>query len=171
MKTNPFWLLSAATLLACNGEGMSAPGPEPAFSAGAGVSAAATGSGHLIQANGELRKFTFAAIRHGNGSISGQFNLVAGNADLVAHGTVTCMTVIGNQAWIGGTLDRNSIGAPFTHGWWRAVDNAGSNAPDEISVLVVANNPAGNLAQAFCDNAPVAFPPLNQIAQGGINIR
>jgi hypothetical protein len=163
------WLLCAVTLLACNSE--RATGPEPAFAVGNGVGAMATGSGHLLQANGELRKFTFAAITHQNGSVSGQFNLVAGNADLVAHGTVTCMTVIDNQAWIGGTIDRNSIGAPFTHGWWRAVDNAGTGATDQISLLVVANNPAGNLVQAFCDDAPAAFPPLNDIAQGSISVR
>ena len=163
------WLLGAVTLLACNGEGATGPDTQPAFTTG--VHAMATGSGLLLQANGELRTFTFAAIAHMDGSVSGQFNLVAGNADLIAHGTVTCMTVVDNQAWIGGTIDRNSIGAPFTHGWWRAVDNADTGAADQISLLVVANNPAGNLVQAFCDDTPAAFPPLNDIAQGNVDVR
>jgi hypothetical protein len=142
----------------------------PSFSRGEGVSAAATGSGGFIQANGELRKFTFAATTYRDGRISGQFQLVAGNADLVAHGTVTCMTVIDNRAWIGGTLDRNSIGAPFTHAWWRAVDNSATGAPDEISLAAVANDPGGDLNRAFCDNTPAA-PPLNTVTQGSITIR
>jgi hypothetical protein len=169
MSTRSAALLCAVALLACANDGTTGPDSGPAFNA-SGVSAAATGSAHLIQANGELRKFTFAAITHADGSISGQFELVAGNADLVAHGTVTCMTVIDNQAWVGGTIDRNSIGAAFTHGWFRAVDNAGSGATDQVSLLVVANNPAGDLARAFCDGTP-AFPPLNDIVQGNINIR
>jgi hypothetical protein len=135
------------------------------------VQAAATGSGHFVAANGELRKFTFAAITQQNGDVGGQFELVAGDADLVAHGTVICMTVIDNQAWIGATVDRNSIGAPFTHGWWRAVDNAATGDPDQVSLLVVANNPDGNLARAFCADTPAAFPPLNTVTQGNISIR
>jgi hypothetical protein len=150
-------------------EGPTAPAA-PSFSAGEGVSAAAAGSGGFIQANGELRKFTFAATTFPGGRVDGQFELVAGNADLVAHGTVTCMTVIGNQAWVGGTLDRNSIGAPFTHGWWRAVDNSATGEPDQISLAVVANNPSGSLAAAFCENTPAA-PALNTVTHGSITIR
>jgi hypothetical protein len=142
----------------------------PSFSVGEGVSAAATGSGGFIAANGELRKFTFAATTYSDGRVGGQFQLVAGNADLVAHGTVTCMTVKGNQAWVGGTLDRNSIGAPFTHGWWRAVDNSATGDLDQISLAVVANNPSGGLLDAFCENIPDA-PPVNTVTHGRITIR
>lgn len=161
-------LASAATLAACESEIVRPDGARPAASL-EGIEARATGAGHLLAANGELRKFSFSAVTHADGTVSGQFELVAGNADLVAHGTVTCMAVVDGQAWIGGTLDRNSIGAPFTHGWWRAVDG-GTDAPDQLSVLVVANDPAGGLAQAFCDGRPTGFPPLNDIVQGAITI-
>jgi hypothetical protein len=167
----PACLLGAVLLSACDAERTQAPAPTPSFAVGAGVEAAATGSGHFVAADGELRKFAFAAITHRNGDVGGQFQLVAGNADLVAHGTVTCMTVIDNQAWIGGTLDRNSIGAPFTHGWWRAVDHAATGDPDQVSLLVIANNPDGNLARAFCDDTPDGFPPLNTVTQGNITVR
>jgi hypothetical protein len=164
------FLMCGTFLSACEVERVQAPALQPSFSAEAGVSASATGSGHFI-VNGELRKFSFAAISHGNGEVTGKFELVAGNADLVAHGSVICMTVIENQAWIAGTIDRNSIGAPFTHGWWRAVDHAGTGGADQISVLVVANNPAGNLALAFCENTPEEFPPLNTVTAGNISVR
>ena len=154
-------------LAACGADGVHAPESTAVHSV-TGVAARATGSAHFI-ANGELRKFTFSAVTHADGSVSGQFELVAGNADLVAHGTVTCMTVIGNEAWVGGTLDRNSVGAPFTHGWWRAEDQSPAGAADGISLLVVANNPGGSLVQAFCDDTPAA-PALNPVIHGNISI-
>lgn len=163
-------VLCAAMLSACGAERTQAPIDGPSLTVSAGVLAAATGSGGFIAANGELRSFTFAAITHRDGTVGGQFQLVAGNADLVAHGTVTCMRVIGNQAWVGGTIDRNSIDLPLTHGWFRTVDNAGSGSPDQISLLVIANNPAGNLLQAYCANTP-EFPPLNTVTHGSITIR
>lgn len=171
MRNTRFSLLALCGVLltACDADRLAAP-TAPTFSAGEGVSAAATGSGGFVQANGELRKFTFAATTLRDGRVGGQFQLVAGNADLVAHGTVTCMTVIGNQAWVGGTLDRNSIGAPFTHGWFRAVDNSATGDPDQISLLVVANNPSGALAAAFCETTPGA-PALITVTHGSITIR
>jgi hypothetical protein len=174
MRNTRFSLLVLCGVLftACEqslSEGPTAPAV-PSFSVGEGVSASATGSGGFVQANGELRKFAFAATTFRDGSVGGRFELVAGDADLVAHGTVTCMTVIDNQAWVGGTLDRNSIGAPFTHGWWRAVDNSATGEPDQISLAVVANNPSGALAAAFCETTP-NFPPLNTVTHGSITIR
>lgn len=163
-------VLPGVLLLACDPGGQQERLVAPSLSADQGVAAAATGSGGFIAANGELRKFTFAAITHRNGQVGGQFELVAGNADLVAHGTVTCMTVIGNRAWVGGTLDRNSVGAPFTHGWWRAVDNSDTGEPDQISLAAVANNPDGELNRAFCENTPDA-PPLITVTHGSITIR
>lgn len=136
------------------------------------VETSATGSGHFVQANGELRKFTFSAVKRTDGGVSGQYQLVAGNGDLVAHGSVDCLTVIGNEAWIGGPLERNNVGAPFDSGWFRVADNGngGSGTADGISLLVVAVDPTGTAAQAFCADTP-AGPPLVDVVAGDISVR
>lgn len=172
MRKTRFWACALFGILlpACDAGGPQERLAAPSFSAGQGVAAAATGSGGFIAANGELRTFTFTAITRRDGTVRGQFQLVTGNADLVAHGTVTCMTVIGNRAWVGGTLDRNSVGAPFTHGWWRAVDNSATGEPAQISLAAVANNPDGELSRAFCENTP-DDPPLITVTHGSITIR
>lgn len=137
-----------------------------------GVETSATGSGHFVQANGELRKFTFSAVRHADGGVSGQYQLVAGNGDLVAHGSVDCLTTAGNEAWIGGPLERNNVGAPFDSGWFRVADNGdgGSGVADGISLLVVAVDPTGDAARAFCADMPGA-PALNDLIAGDISVR
>lgn len=150
--------------------------PEPSFADvvafSQGVETSATGSGHFVQANGELRKFTFSAVTHADGRVSGQYELVAGNGDLVAHGIVECLTTIGNEAWIGGPLERNNVGAPFDSGWFRVADNGdgGSGVADGISLLVVAVDPTGDAARAFCADTPGA-PALNNVVAGDISVR
>lgn len=168
-------LLAVLVLTGC--ESISGPdGPQPSSTAvvafSEGVETSATGAGHFVQANGELRKFSFSAVKQADGGVSGQYQLVAGNGDLVAHGHVECLTTIGNEAWIGGPLERNNVGAPFDSGWLRVADNGdgGSGTADGISLLVVAVDPTGDAARAFCADTPDA-PPLNDVVAGDISVR
>jgi hypothetical protein len=67
-------------------------------------------------------------------------------------------------------VDRNSLGLVLTHAFWRAVDNSATGEPDQVSVAFIANNPAGNLLQAYCADTPAA-PPLNPVTHGNTTIR
>src|SRR5687767_12945007 len=63
----------------------------------------ARGSGNLTVA-GELRTFTFHAQRSADGSVSGEFQIIARQVDRVSHGRITCMQIFGNSAWLGGII-------------------------------------------------------------------
>jgi hypothetical protein len=57
--------------------------------------------------NGINRTFSFSAKEASDGTVTGQMALRTFSANL-AHGTITCMTVEGNQAILGGTYTRFS---------------------------------------------------------------
>jgi hypothetical protein len=134
--------------------------------ASAGVVQAAQGSAHIEQA-GELRTFTFSARRLADGSVTGQFEIIARQVDRVTHGTVTCMTVLGNSAWIGVRIDRDNSGvSEGAEGRFRVVDLGSGQTDDLVSLLAFSFAPG--FAQAHCNNIP-PNPPLNS-AQGEIVI-
>lgn len=129
-------------------------------SIGAGqVVQAARGSGHIEQA-GELRTFTFSAERRADGSVSGEFQIVARLVDRVVHGRITCMTVFGNSAWLGGVIERDNSGVSTgAQARFRVVDlgQAPGGSPDLLSLLSFTFFPGA--AQNYCNAAP-SFPPL-----------
>lgn len=138
-----------------------------------------TGSGHRRldpEDPGSLRRFTISAIGHADGSASGQYNLVIGPNDIAVHGTVTCVNVVGNRAFVGGTVDRAllpyppEIVAQITGVAIELVDNGtGPDAPaDEISsTAFYLNMPEG--PQQWCDDAtPGGVGPIEQ---GNITVR
>ena len=128
---------------------------------------------------GNYFKYSVSAIRHADGSVSGEVEervTLLETGDLVrrSHGTVTCLTVVGNRARIGFMFDQYE-GDPVlppdrTHGIITVVDNGeGANAvaPDSA-----ANNPGGVTAaraQLFCD---VGFDrPMRAVEHGNIQVR
>jgi hypothetical protein len=151
-----------------------------ARNADAGVEQSVTGhyeySGSVT---GNYFKYSLSAIRHADGSVSGEVEerlTVAATGEFVrrSHGTVTCLTVVGNRARIGFMFDQYE-GEPVlppdrTHGIITVVDNGeGANAvaPDSA-----ANNPGGvtaDRAQLFCD---VGFDrPMRAVEHGNIQVR
>jgi hypothetical protein len=86
------------------------------------------------------------------------------------HGPVTCLTVIVNQAWIGGTVDASNDSAIVGLGaWWHVTDNGeGANAPPDITTFLGV----GTLEQmqAFCDTHPPYRHPF-AIDGGNIQVR
>ena len=76
----------------------------PGYAQVLGESGHVTGSAHLqvLAANGlGLRKLTFNAIRHADGSVGGQWNIVAGAS--IIHGEIDCLNILP-----GGTVARLS---------------------------------------------------------------
>ena len=149
-----FVLLCAA--LACNDGFVLQPGatetPTPAFvSSGADhgpVIARATGSGHYrAGADNLLRTFSFNALRYSDGSVAGHFQLDNRARDVRAHGTVTCLSIDGNRAWVGAVVDWVSAGGSTSievgqSRGWLAIDNGEGmmSVPDEMSALPAIAN-------------------------------
>lgn len=159
----------------------------PARAPAAGVSSA-TGSGHVFRPDGSIRKFTISAVQHTDGSVSGQYDLKLGPLQILKdlgerppvlsfHGTITCMTVDGNRAYLGGVVDAQKNGAlffgrdDFTGVAIELVDNGhgAAAAPDEISSVFVYFPETPSTPQDYCD-AP-APGPVFPIDAGSITVR
>lgn len=131
-------------------------------------------------ATGNYFKYSVSAIRHADGSVSGEVteHLTVGSPAGAfvrrSHGHVTCLTVVGNRARVAYSLDEYE-GKPVLpptvdHGIITVVDNGeGTNAivPDSA-----ANNPGGvtaPIAQLFCDVGFVR--PLREVEHGNVTVR
>jgi hypothetical protein len=138
----------------------------------------ASGGSHLVTHNVfglqtlELQDFGFNAKITNDGSADGWFTYrdVEDGTPLSANGPVTCLTVVGNDAWIGGII--RSSNDPTVVGlgaWWHVTDNGeASGAPADITTFLGI----GSLAQtqAFCDNHPAYRFPFT-IDGGNIQVR
>ena len=165
--------------LACDGasDALLEP-PGPSFASGPGpVVESATGSGQYLWVPEEppvaVRNFAFSAKKHEDGSVTGHAVFVRhdraypgddppepsrsswnkGNAE------ITCMTVIGNEAWMGGYMNSGLYSTPppppWDVGWEPGVffyvkDNGqGANAdPDVLSLIALQD------AEDFCEDTP-----------------
>jgi len=118
--------------------------------------------------NGALQTYSFNAIQNKNGSVNGHLTLDSRGQNINLQGDVTCLSIIGNQAIIGGIITHitpNSdpsffflLGQPFVI---RVVDN-GEGANDPTDMVSDVNAPAD------CSFGP--FLPLVPIEAGNINV-
>jgi hypothetical protein len=176
MRDVPRWaaILCAVVLAGCDSglepTAATAPGP-PLFNKGSGpVVQSATGAGHFT-VGGELRTFSFTALKYADGTVEGEYELKSRLTGATIHGDVTCLSVMGNLAWIGGVQEHGSEGfPPGGENGFRVADNGeGANdPPDEMSLMFV-NAPPG-FAQLYCNARPPA-PALNPIEGGNIQVR
>lgn len=163
-----------ALLVGCADRQALAPDPtsSPLASAGGGPghpTQAVKGSGHFTEAGGQ-RTFAFNAERYGDGSVRGEIQLISRRLDRVVHGTVTCVTVFGSAAWLGGIIDRDNSGVTTGREFgFRVVDLAQSpgGSPDLLSLVNAPPTPG--YAQGYCDTAPF-FPPLIATESGEITV-
>jgi len=169
-------LCTAALLMGCT----DAPTPtegvsdisQPAFASSGPVVATVTGSGHRYRPAFDLwRTFSINATKRTDGTVKGSFQLNNhGEALPAVRGPVVCLSVAGNQAWLGTVIEKTDDPGGVVGGElaFRVVDNGEGNnaAPDEISFGYAA--PGG--AQAFCDEAPANWPPVYPIDAGNIRV-
>jgi hypothetical protein len=135
--------------------------------AGSANGPSATGGSHLVAHDVfglqtlELQHFGFNATIQHDGSANGWFSYrdVEDGAPFSADGPVTCLTVIGNDAWVGAVIQSSNDPTVVGLGaWWHVTDNGEGTdvGPDVTTFLGV-----GSLAatQAFCDtHPPYRFP-------------
>jgi len=150
----------------------------PAAMGAAATSPSATGGSHLTVHDVfgldtlVLQEFGFAARLQSDGSADGWFDYrdVEDGVPFTAGGEVTCLTVIGNDAWIGGAI-RKSNEPTFIGlgGWWHVTDNGqGAGSPPDITTFLGV----GSLEDtaAFCANHPAYRFPF-PIDGGDIQVR
>ncbi len=129
----------------------------------------ASGHGNLT-VGGELRTFSFTAVTHKDGSVSGECQLENRAQGVRLHIAIDCLQVTGNMASVSGTVTEVSGPTAVEVGWrslFRVVDNGegGKNPPDTIS-LVFSFAPGANVD---C-HTNFVFPQM-PIEGGNIQVR
>ena len=135
----------------------------------AGAKGNPSASGHAnLTINGGLQTYSFNAIQHKNGSVSGHFTVDSRGQNINLQGDVTCLIITGDEAIIGGIITHitpNSdpaysslLGQPFV---LRVVDN-GEGANDPVDLVSDVNAPAD------CSFGPSL--PLVPLEAGNINV-
>jgi hypothetical protein len=138
----------------------------------------ASGGSHLVTHNVfglstlELQDFGFNAKLKSDGGAAGWYTYrdVEDGTPFTANGRVTCLTVIGNDAWIGGTIESSNDPTLVGLGaWWHVTDNGeGAGSPPDITTFLGV----GSLTATadFCANHPAYRFPFT-IDGGNIQVR
>jgi hypothetical protein len=153
----------------------------PAQAGGNGVVESVTGSSHMtvplsvfdpsLEGDAEMRTLSYNALRHGDGSVSGhyEYHIIVQDVSDVVRGTVVCLKVEGNRAWIGATVDATTD--PTVEGlfsWWQVEDNGqGASAPADRTTFLGF----GTLDETFdyCQGPDPNF--IFDIDHGNIKVR
>lgn len=135
-----------------------------------------TGSGHTdLPISGEMRNFTFHAITHPDGTVSGSYRLARHDLDIWFRVEVTCMSTNGNTAWVAGIISETNAPNLLIVGrvsYFFAVDGGeGDGAVDKISRARINDAPGQD--QVFCGLQPTAIfdPNPLTILQGNVQLR
>jgi len=150
----------------------------PGLVAAGGGTGSATGGSQLTVHNVfvlqtlELQAFGFNARANAEGTASGWYSYreLDDGVPFDASGPVTCLTVIGSDAWIGGLIESSSDPTVVGAGsWWHVTDNGqGSKAAPDITTFLGVGTTSQT--QAFCDLHPAYKHPF-AIDSGNIQVR
>ena len=168
-------ICSASLLIACDSASepqLTASGPSPERG-----SVVKSVSGIASNTRGtSSRTFSFVAWKYEDGSVQGQFQWHFADSPNMGAGTVTCLTVEGDQAWIGGIITDHARYPEYIglEGGFRVVDNGvGESAEADLISLVVPlpypDIPDVPDAQTYC-NGKTEFPALEEVESGDIQI-
>ena len=155
MKRIPFLAAAAAALVVAGIAGAGDTGPS------------ATGGVHLTVHDVfglqtlVLQDFGFNARLRPDGSADGWYTYrdVEDGVPFTLDGPVTCLTVIGNDAWIGGEIEKSNDPSLVGQGaWWHVRDNGeGAGDPPDLTTFSGLGSPEDTAA--FCAaHRPFRFP-------------
>jgi hypothetical protein len=128
----------------------------------------------LVEAGNAAERFTFSAVRHRDGDVSGQFELFTEqDGGIRLHGTITCLGILDLDGelvgHLGGTVTRSSVPDLLgTNVIWTVVDEGegGTAFPDLASDLFGFTPP--DVVEDFC---AFAFGlPVNESHRGNIQV-
>ena len=145
--------------------------PSPAVS---GVVESASGSAHRIRPlpDGELFVLTFNAEKRADGTVTGYAHVDRKDLDLSFDVDVTCLSVVGNTAWIGGIIrnPRNDLVVDGSVSYFYVIDNGEGEAdPVDRASAIRLNDRAGEDIR-FCTDRPLLLPRAD-IAHGNVQVR
>jgi hypothetical protein len=117
-----------------------------------------TGGGQFFNPDFGEVTFSFQAVRHGDGGVTGRFQQHQTDLDLTYKGDVTCFAVdlVNHRAWIGGVLTQSNDVDPVAvvgkDAWFRVLD-LGSGGPDpDRSTFLGFEGSAGIITSAeYCE--------------------
>lgn len=112
-----------------------------------------TGHANIFLPNFQAEeKYSNSAIRHADGSVTGEFQLKSEqDGGVRLHGDVICFTIVGNTARLGGFIEKSSEPAfEGLHVVWTIIDNGegGKDPPDQTSDFFLVTDAA--TAQFHC---------------------
>lgn len=182
-----FGVLFVALAMAGCGESDPAVGPESATDAALQSSrsnrvvAQVSGRADHTRTVGDvtaLTLFRFHMQQKADGRTSGRYYYNFQAAGFAVRGPVTCLTINGNQAWIGGTVesidspdpeDQSLVGVDM---WWRSVDNGHGRhaAPDSTTGLGFAFAGSTITAESWCNDQPAVLV-MREVERGNIKVR
>ena len=165
-------LVLAASAAACSEPVAPDGSPEQARAilSPSAVVASATGSAHTLS-GGQLRAVTFNALKKGDGSVEGQFQINLLAADVRWKATVECLTIVGNRALFGGTITQASDPRviPGTKSYFWVEDHGeGNDAVDIVSLAGVNETQQG--LDDFCGLIQNLLPPRD-VVHGNVQVR
>ncbi|MCG6957273.1 MAG: hypothetical protein LJF04_14890, partial [Gemmatimonadetes bacterium] len=103
-----------------------------------------TGSAHYTNNVGNFRTLTFEVRQALDGTVRGTFQLTGHDQPPnKSHGPLTCLSVVGNEAWIGGVYEKTGNPALVGTGFWFYVKDNGEGkgaAPDLVRRHVRSGN-------------------------------
>jgi hypothetical protein len=126
--------------------------------ANGGVEEKVTGGGQFVHPSFGTVTFSFVAIRHADGQVSGQFQQHQPFFGFTYKGDVTCFAVdpVNHRAWIGGVLTHSNDPDPVTEvgddAWFRVLDTGNSGAePDRSTFMGFEQPPPGIVtSEEYC---------------------
>lgn len=138
-----------------------------------------TGGGQFVHPVFGTVTFSFSAVRHADGSVSGRFQQQQFDLGFTYKGDVTCFAVdpVNHRAWIGGVLTQSNDPDPVTQvgddAWFRVLDlGSGSADPDRSTFLGFEGGAGIITSEEYC--AARIWPEDNArtwpVEQGGVVI-
>jgi hypothetical protein len=160
-------VLAAATLLAAGGATAGTASSER----GKVVGVAAGWYGFTGTAAGsvfDVGPFWFGVVAYADGSAKGTYfyRQVRDGVELTVEGPLTCATIRGNQAWVGGMIEQSSRPSLVGLEMWFQIQNNPGRSPD-MSSTIGAGGP-GTGTKYCIDAPPVLFPFF--LDKGALNV-
>ena len=114
----------------------------------------------------------YSAVKLADGTVHGHwsYDYYEAGVETTFSGRISCLTVRGNRAWVGGPITQSSDPSQIgSGGWWQIADNGTGRhpvIPDRTTFVGI-----GTLAQtqAYCDTAPEPRF-IFDVQQGGVRV-
>lgn len=132
---------------------------------------AVTGSGHYVNTRDDWRTFSFHVRQDSDGEVRGGFQMILHRQPpLMFHGRLTCLSVVGNEAWIGGIYEKSSNPSLIETGFGIYVQDNGQGAKARPDKLL--RNVRGQVPEQWCSEMQdvSGHGQLYEIESGNITI-